>query len=570
MEWSKSTTPQKPFEKNHQSSPVLNFLKKCGNTPRTPVINGNRKTSMSGLFPVLRTPDGSKNRIPKVKNPFEASLTERYHLPTISSPSMFQRPLTPQHCSTQFEWTIDEVSSLGPANLEPHETQFIDSPDPELEAKAQAAISSFFKEQKIVPSPFVDNNIMSSTTSELRRTETQSIHFQAQRVILAHISGNTPVSKPGRRIRDSSSQTILSFPPILPPEVEEILKPFFNFQENQQQELDYQENFVDYEARDALLRRKLFDINDYQDIEEPIIYEYDHFSPPPKSPELDSKPFNDSLDKNSFGSLSPISKLDRTKSPSKESPSKSNSAINNDISRKRKSSFLNSSFTSDRKTPTQFRYIQTKNISGSFRNSPNDGCSSEGTPGTVINGSLYRSTPGLLCTRRSSSPCFESNVSIDRSVNKRISQLVMHSAKRVKAEITDLFKEDDETEDEEMQLSQFSSSIESPVKTTNAEHTDTPRGSQQKRRVRAKNLSQSFTMHSEDEEYEKVDKENDHFKTIHPCSSSSTSTFYRTDSGFNELTQSSTASQEIVDYENKLNLIPNMDQSMTLTSKLVI
>lgn len=153
------------------------------------------------------------------------------------------------------------------------------------------------------------------------------------------------------------------------------------------------------------------------------------------------------------------------------------------------------------------------------------------------------------------------------SVNRKISELVMNSAKRPRAEITDLFKEDDETEDEDMQLSQFSTSIESPIKAKNAEHSDTPRGSQQKRRVRAKNLSQSFTMlHSEDEEYEKVDKENVNFKVLNP-SSTSTSTFYRTDSGFNELTQSSTASQEIVDYENhKLNTIPNMDQSMTLTS----
>lgn len=51
-------------------------------------------------------------------------------------------------CSTQleFEWTIDEVSSLNPANVEAHETQFVSVVDPELEAKAQAAISSYFKE----------------------------------------------------------------------------------------------------------------------------------------------------------------------------------------------------------------------------------------------------------------------------------------------------------------------------------------------------------------------------------------------------------------------------------------
>lgn len=54
-------------------------------------------------------------------------------------------------CSTQleFEWTIDEVSSLNPANVEAHETQFASIIDPELEAKAQAAISSYFKEQII-------------------------------------------------------------------------------------------------------------------------------------------------------------------------------------------------------------------------------------------------------------------------------------------------------------------------------------------------------------------------------------------------------------------------------------
>lgn len=54
-------------------------------------------------------------------------------------------------CSTQleFEWTIDEVSSLNPVNVEAHETQFVSVVDPELEAKAQAAISSYFKERII-------------------------------------------------------------------------------------------------------------------------------------------------------------------------------------------------------------------------------------------------------------------------------------------------------------------------------------------------------------------------------------------------------------------------------------
>lgn len=62
---------------------------------------------------------------------------------------MFHRPSTPQLSSTHFEWTIDEMSSLNPASFEAHETQFTSTTDPDVEAKAQAAISSFFREQVI-------------------------------------------------------------------------------------------------------------------------------------------------------------------------------------------------------------------------------------------------------------------------------------------------------------------------------------------------------------------------------------------------------------------------------------
>lgn len=48
-----------------------------------------------------------------------------------------------------FEWTIDEVSSLNPINVVPHETQFKQEEDPVVEAKAQDAIKRFFTEQEI-------------------------------------------------------------------------------------------------------------------------------------------------------------------------------------------------------------------------------------------------------------------------------------------------------------------------------------------------------------------------------------------------------------------------------------
>lgn len=77
---------------------------------------------------------------------------------------------------------------------------------------------------------------------------------------------------PNSRItRDNYCQTELTLPPILPKEVEDMLKPYFTFTQNQQRSpakaiCDSPNNNVsmqsevaiDHEARDASLRRKLF------------------------------------------------------------------------------------------------------------------------------------------------------------------------------------------------------------------------------------------------------------------------------------------------------------------------
>lgn len=89
-----------------------------------------------------------------MRNPFESQLHERLHLPVISSPSLFNTLATPKNRSSEtgtdeFEWTIEELSSLKPVNVVPHETQFCEELDPVREAQAQAAINTFFTEQKI-------------------------------------------------------------------------------------------------------------------------------------------------------------------------------------------------------------------------------------------------------------------------------------------------------------------------------------------------------------------------------------------------------------------------------------
>ncbi|KAL9703730.1 hypothetical protein quinque_007248 [Culex quinquefasciatus] len=85
------------------------------------------------------------------------------HCPMIASLSIFHRPAHSEELAVVpgrgwfgrtavFEWTIDEVSSLGQANFEPYESQFLQTPDTAREAKAQAAISAYFNEIS-VPSP---------------------------------------------------------------------------------------------------------------------------------------------------------------------------------------------------------------------------------------------------------------------------------------------------------------------------------------------------------------------------------------------------------------------------------
>lgn len=88
----------------------------------------------------------------RVRNPFENHLHDQLHLPVISSPSLFHLLSTPKRSSgieQTLEWTIDELSSLKPVNFTPHETQFREDLDPIREAQAQAAINSFFTEQKV-------------------------------------------------------------------------------------------------------------------------------------------------------------------------------------------------------------------------------------------------------------------------------------------------------------------------------------------------------------------------------------------------------------------------------------
>lgn len=90
--------------------------------------------------------------------------------------------------------------------------------------------------------------------------------------------------------RDAICQTELTIPPILSKELEDLLRPFTTYTVDQQQspcKLNC-DTTIDYEARDASLRRKLFETSinttstSNSDVDRRI--ELDGLSPAPRSP----------------------------------------------------------------------------------------------------------------------------------------------------------------------------------------------------------------------------------------------------------------------------------------------
>jgi len=273
-----------------------------------------------------------------------------------SSPSLFHAPPTPlkqNKTSENFEWTIEDLSSLNPVNLVPYETQFRQDVDPNLEAKCQAAISSFFNEQQIgefralcmflmliiqflvVPSPR-ECSLRSQKIilqSELKIVNSTAVSVDAimssTAMAMSHQS-EIPSFK-----RDIATQTALTFPPILPKEVENVLKKYnllLNHEEEPSSALDCSVDNNDRSMMDvSTLRRKLF----IKPPESPPRISGDdsfaldiNLSPAPKTPELTrssiretigSAPMmrsNDSFGSDMFGELSPIQCASPQLSPS--------------------------------------------------------------------------------------------------------------------------------------------------------------------------------------------------------------------------------------------------------------
>nr|Q2LYY4.2 RecName: Full=Protein aurora borealis [Drosophila pseudoobscura pseudoobscura] len=490
----------------------------------TPTNGGKQNTKCSPQMSTLVCTPPPK-RFHKIRNPFEGALADRLHLPLIASPSLF-RARTPQLSSTQFEWNIDEVSQLTPADVEPHETQFHDSPDPELESKAQMAISAFFKESLIVPSP-VD--------CPLRKN----------RIILN--ADHTPISNKsssGRRGRDCSVQTELTLPPILPKALEEALRPYLQPHLAGGTSGRFKSRSSGSDVFNSSMRRKLFDLHNVIVLGEKEAVQSPQMvgsSPQGKQTMFAGRLSDSASGEGSFGSLSPIRNLCGLPLGTPDDGNRSS---------KRKLLLINElEFPSPIAPPEHLsrRLVHSKVEASISSNEQHDTLSELTGTGRPA----CRFTPD-----RSSSP-MQALEHSDSSINQRVSRLRVNSTRQlpsqsfletvdqalfeeVEADDTDEPEADQESDEDEeeaeaMQLSTISFNCSSS-------NSDTPRGHRRHRSANRKNLSQSFSANLEEVEAQRV-------KTAPPVINPPAQRIglYRVDSGFNETSIISTfaCSQDI-------------------------
>nr|CAD7449843.1 unnamed protein product [Timema bartmani] len=231
--------------KNNFQSPLIKDVHIYDDSPVS--RKGNILHQSSSYFKFLprhSTPPSQFKNLPAL-NPFEKALTDSLHMP-VFSPSVFTNVVSPTKDGQQFGWTIEDISILKPASIE-QSAEHVDpvESDPEVESRAQEAIHRFFQCHPVVPSPWGEPVPKGYPPRSFEEDEIKlkEEHFKVDEE--SERKNNICLAKVS-----VSSQTMLSLPPILPPEVEEVLKPFFSTGEETEEADD---SFMNT----STLRRKL-------------------------------------------------------------------------------------------------------------------------------------------------------------------------------------------------------------------------------------------------------------------------------------------------------------------------
>uniref|UniRef100_A0A161N0L6 Protein aurora borealis n=1 Tax=Triatoma infestans TaxID=30076 RepID=A0A161N0L6_TRIIF len=199
-------------------------------------------------------------------NPFEDISSLEYDK---CSPGLFiMRPSNEEN--GEFKWSIEDISRIMPAHIESPKSVFEENFDEETEHAAQEAIEKYFSLRHSVVSPqstcgdALPPTEMSTPPPELlmvraamacRNSSSFQGYSSGSKGMISAIS-STPCARSAAERRlvikvDECSQTQLSLPPILPPEVESVLLPYMS---NKDDNCETEECNIS----SMTLRRKLF------------------------------------------------------------------------------------------------------------------------------------------------------------------------------------------------------------------------------------------------------------------------------------------------------------------------
>ncbi|XP_066584588.1 protein aurora borealis [Prorops nasuta] len=183
-----------------------------------------------------RSPSGLTKFI--ARNPFENDLRNKLHVSVIS-PTVFRKSSNTPIDSPVFSWSIDELANMKPVKFDDICMEQTHQTDPELEVETQAAITKFFNENEIIPSPWelkrMDSKVKMVLYTPTSDSEKENIHKEAVKLK-----------------KDAWSQTLLTLPPELPEHVEACLRPYLTFTQEQNEETE------EANLSNSSLRRKLF------------------------------------------------------------------------------------------------------------------------------------------------------------------------------------------------------------------------------------------------------------------------------------------------------------------------
>ncbi|KAI5711609.1 hypothetical protein M8J75_001788 [Diaphorina citri] len=168
------------------------------------------------LYAVINRKRKTCSKFKVTTNPFEAGLIERMKRPSFLSPNVMKMSSSTEE--TEFQWTIDDLSRIAPVPIDEDNThsQCTDTLDSEAESDIQEVIDKYFTHHHAIPSPcwkspHAKYGTAASSTPENKKSS----------------PANSVIEK-----CNMGTQTMLSLPPKLPENIEELLKPYFLAEEN--------------------------------------------------------------------------------------------------------------------------------------------------------------------------------------------------------------------------------------------------------------------------------------------------------------------------------------------------